>query len=148
MAENSPHSAKNKCWLNATKNIMFIADLSEGFYVEGFVVTPDGRIVEHGWNELDGRIIDTTPGYYEEYTGNIYFAAIRYGKADTMKLTYQRLPISDADKNIEYLGTLFLAQQYRNYLAGGLFMLDGRLQITTQWDNQNKYMLPSQNIKR
>lgn len=51
---------RQECWSNARKAILRIADYAEASYVEGWVVTDRGLVIEHGWIVRDGKIIDPT----------------------------------------------------------------------------------------
>jgi hypothetical protein len=53
-------SERNQCYWNARKVIRSLPDYSDATYVEGFVVTHDGAIFEHGWIIKDGKIVDPT----------------------------------------------------------------------------------------
>lgn len=49
----------SQCYHNAWLALQHLRELDGGEYVEGHAVT-DGRVIEHGWNELDGRVVDPT----------------------------------------------------------------------------------------
>ena len=53
-------SDPNQCYWNARKVIRSLPDYSEASYVEGYLVTQDGAIFEHGWMIKDGKIVDPT----------------------------------------------------------------------------------------
>lgn len=67
-----------QCWKNAYLSLI---ELPGAFYVEGWAW--DGIAFEHGWIELDGRIIDPTL-YRDPPRG--YVAANRYGLADLLPM--------------------------------------------------------------
>lgn len=46
-----------QCYYNAFIGLQAVG---RGEYVEGYVVTLNDLVIEHGWIELDGRIIDPT----------------------------------------------------------------------------------------
>lgn len=53
-------SEANQCYWNARKVIRSLPGYSDATYIEGFVVTHDGAIFEHGWIIKDGKIVDPT----------------------------------------------------------------------------------------
>jgi hypothetical protein len=61
-----------ECWRNA---IMGLAVLPGAFYVEGWIITTSGLVVEHAWLELDDEMVD--PTLYQE-KGTRYFPGQRY----------------------------------------------------------------------
>ena len=61
------------CWLNAVNALDYLPDNTA--YIEGWIVTGESfEVLEHGWLELDGEIIDPT-----SYTQNSieYFPGIK-----------------------------------------------------------------------
>lgn len=94
-----PGISKNraKCWQNAVRNIFYQEDLATGFYVEGFAVTVRGQVIPHGWIELDGKIIDTTPGWYNNPNCEsiVYFPARRFA-ADVARSFFAARPLPTA----------------------------------------------------
>lgn len=56
-----------RCWFNARRAVMQMADYADASYIEGWIVVPNMPF-EHGWIVMDGRIIDPTlpnnPGVY------------------------------------------------------------------------------------
>ena len=50
-------SQAKTCWLNAFRGL---DHLPGALYIEGWAITADGLIIEHGWLDLDGVIIDPT----------------------------------------------------------------------------------------
>ena len=49
----------SECYSNAYRALLTLPELAGGQYVEGYAVC-DGLVLEHGWIELDGRIVDPT----------------------------------------------------------------------------------------
>lgn len=108
---------KRACWYNAVCNLLFLPDLSNGFYVEGFVVTPGSRVIEHGWVEINGQVIDTTPGYYErKYTAQLlkmaYFPAVYHNEEQASLLIGSHLPTVTIWTSTLYADTLSIAEKY------------------------------------
>jgi hypothetical protein len=63
-----------QCWFNARKVVMKLAEYAEASYVEGWAVSPEGAIYEHGWVVRDGKVIDTTlPDNDWVYSGGLEF---------------------------------------------------------------------------
>jgi hypothetical protein len=60
-----------ECWRNA---IIGLAVLPEAYYVEGWIITASGLVVEHAWLELDGELVD--PTLYQD-KGTRYFPGPR-----------------------------------------------------------------------
>lgn len=84
-----------RCWRNAS---LAVSQLGKGArYVEGWVVTlePVPSVIEHGWCEYDGRVIDPTyaPQVTPEPPPVAYFAGVAYEPAQAEKALAQRLPI-------------------------------------------------------
>ncbi len=52
--------ALKQCWANAARVVTRHPDYGNATYVEGLVVNPAGVVIEHGWLERDGRVIDPT----------------------------------------------------------------------------------------
>jgi hypothetical protein len=81
-----------ECWKNAYKALAFLPE--SALYVEGFIggVAP----IEHGWCEVDGRIIDPTlfDSGFQPYQ---YFPGMRYTKQEASKAlskTHKRFPVA------------------------------------------------------
>lgn len=74
------HAMPKHCWQNSMDALeTCYRDHPSAFYVEGWAVTEYGLVVEHGWVEVDGRIIDPTPSWNEVEEGDrAYFAGVRY----------------------------------------------------------------------
>ncbi len=70
------------CWRNAF-TALALADLAGAEYVEGWVVTKGSRqIIEHGWLENDGEVVDPTlPGEVEAYFAGLRFTAAQAREA-------------------------------------------------------------------
>lgn len=83
-----------QCYHNA---YMALFELPKGAqYVEGYIVTyPKEYIVEHGWVELDGKIIDPT---LFNKPNIIYFPGLRFeGPLAVTAAMGAELPVSDPD---------------------------------------------------
>ena len=69
-----------RCWRNAALAVSHLGP--QAFYVEGWVITHETPpfVIEHGWCEVDGRIVDPTYPTYPSAgeTPNTYFAGSRY----------------------------------------------------------------------
>jgi hypothetical protein len=61
-----------QCWHNAKRALAQLG--SDARYVEGWVVMPDGRPVEHGWCEVGEQIVDPTLPDVDL----TYFAGLRF----------------------------------------------------------------------
>jgi hypothetical protein len=63
-----------QCWFNARKVILNVDEYAEASYVEGWVVSPEGSIYEHGWVVQNGKVIDPTlPDLDLTYLGGLEF---------------------------------------------------------------------------
>ena len=63
------------CYYNAYTALGEMPELASGLYVEGCAICDRDNVIEHGWIELDGRIVD--PTLYDQ--GNVsYFAGLRF----------------------------------------------------------------------
>ena len=63
------------CYHNAYTALGEMPELAGGLYVEGCAICDGDNVIEHGWIELDGRIVD--PTLYDQ--GNVsYFAGLRF----------------------------------------------------------------------
>lgn len=72
----------NECFYNSFKALSLLPGAS---YVEGWAVCRDLPIpLEHGWLELDGEIIDTTPAWRD--SENTYFPGVRYTLEEALRL--------------------------------------------------------------
>jgi hypothetical protein len=49
-----------QCWVNARKAIQGLNEYAEASYVEGWLVTDKGAIIEHGWIVSNSKVIDPT----------------------------------------------------------------------------------------
>ena len=98
-----------RCWHNAAVAVHHLGDVA--LYVEGWVIVNrrDPYIIEHGWCEVAGRIVD--PSYTDYVTRGIspleppvaYFAGLRLSAAEAAEaLTAQRLPVAWFDTNPTY----------------------------------------------
>lgn len=90
-----------RCWRNAATAVHHLGPAAR--YVEGWVIVHprDPYVIEHGWCEVDGRIVD--PSYTEYVTRGLspldpplaYFPGYRYSpRAAASALTKNRLPIA------------------------------------------------------
>lgn len=68
------------CWNNALDVVM--RERPDAIYVEGWVVNKFGMVVEHGWVEADGEILEVTPVYLETEGQDAYFSGMRYKLED------------------------------------------------------------------
>jgi hypothetical protein len=75
--------AQNReCYLNAIHAQEY---MPEAVYVEGFVRMHDfPLVIEHGWLELNGEIIDPTPSAIESVDKRTYYAGRRLERTDTL----------------------------------------------------------------
>jgi hypothetical protein len=49
-----------RCWLNARKIVLKLDEYAGASYVEGFAITRDPLVIEHGWVVRDGLIVEPT----------------------------------------------------------------------------------------
>ena len=47
-----------KCYQDAYAALLEMPELADGLYVEGCAICDGDNVIEHGWIELDGRIVD------------------------------------------------------------------------------------------
>lgn len=88
--------AKNKqCWSNALLATSLLGD--EARYVEGWVVTDLGLLVEHGWVQWRGQILDPTPTYHERQRRCRYFPGVRFTLREAVRHDGAILPITKTD---------------------------------------------------
>jgi Domain of unknown function (DUF4326) len=94
-----------RCWDNAARAVHHLGDGAR--YVEGWIVVHRGDplVVEHGWCEVDGRIVDPT---YTTYVSTLepplaYFPGQRFSPAETYRAQRQAaFPIALHDDPPEY----------------------------------------------
>jgi hypothetical protein len=90
-----------RCWHNAATAVHHLGD--GALYVEGWAVVnqQDPYVIEHGWCEVDGRVID--PSYTEYVTRGVtrlepplaYFPGLRFSADQAAAaLTGRRLPMA------------------------------------------------------
>jgi len=99
------HARFRRCWQNAS---MAVSLLGEGArYVEGWVVTDrhDPFVIEHGWCEHHGRIID--PSYAPQvapYPAPVaYFPGMRFDSAEaSAALCARQLPLAWSRETEDY----------------------------------------------
>lgn len=73
---------KKDCWRNAA----LAAITTSGTYVEGHATMPQGVAFEHGWVELDGKILDPTLALFGEWPeGYNYFPGRKYSAEEVEK---------------------------------------------------------------
>jgi hypothetical protein len=82
------------CWRNSFSALTSLPDLAGAEYIEGWVVTKGShQIIEHGWLEKDGAVVDPTlPGQIEAY-----FAGLRFSAAQGLQVFDRaegRLPLA------------------------------------------------------
>ena len=72
------------CWRNA---ILAQQHLPETLYIEGWAVSPDGLVIEHGWLEQDNKVIDPTliSRIEEKEESPTYFSGLRYTAEQTIE---------------------------------------------------------------
>jgi hypothetical protein len=63
-----------QCYYNAFRVIMDIPEYAEADYVEGLAVIDQAVVIEHGWVEKDGMIVDPTLPSEEM----VYFPGLRF----------------------------------------------------------------------
>jgi hypothetical protein len=77
-----------RCWTNAACSVALLGE--EGRYVEGWIVVNRGHpvVIEHGWCEVDGRVIDPTYTPYVSqleppiaHIAGMYFSATEAAEA-------------------------------------------------------------------
>ena len=94
-----------RCWTNAACSVRLLGPT--GIYVEGWVVVNRHHpiVIEHGWCEIDGKIIDPT---YTPYVSNLeppieYFPGLRFSAHEAeASLDRGRLPIAWSRTDAEY----------------------------------------------
>ena len=79
-------SKPKQCYLNAARVILGIPEYKNANYVEGLAVLAKVMVIEHGWVEKDGVIIDPTFPHDDLH----YFPGLRFrgqrGLAESMKI--------------------------------------------------------------
>lgn len=86
---DKPHSP----WRTACRALRSRSELEGAFYVEGWAVALNSKlVVEHAWLELGGRIIDPTRWNYDL----AYFPVLRFDKRQMLEALadYPKLPIT------------------------------------------------------
>ena len=78
-----------QCYYNAFRVIMEIPEYAEADYVEG-IISSGGLLMEHGWIEKDGVVVDPTLPLGEQ----VYFSGLRFtgrtGLAKAIKIPKPR----------------------------------------------------------
>ena len=79
-------SKPKQCYCNAARVVLAIPEYADADYVEGLAVLAKVMVIEHGWVEKDGVIIDPTL----PHDGLQYFPGLRFrgqrGLAEAMKI--------------------------------------------------------------
>ena len=79
-------SKPKQCYLNAARVILGLPEYADADYVEGLAVLAKVMVIEHGWVEKDGVIIDPTLPHDDLH----YFPGLRFrgqrGLAEAMKI--------------------------------------------------------------
>ena len=79
-------SKPKQCYVNAARVILGVPEYKNADYVEGLAVLAKVMVIEHGWVEKDGVIIDPTL----PHDGLQYFPGLRFrgqrGLAEAMKI--------------------------------------------------------------
>ncbi len=79
-----------ECWRNA---YLALTCLPTAKYVEGWAITASGLMVEHGWLEYEGEIVDPTFSLgdsREKLQATAYFPGVRYCLDEAMGLLAKR----------------------------------------------------------
>ncbi len=75
-----------QCYSNAVRVIEHVPGYEDAWYVEGFAVFQDGLVIEHGWVESSGEVIDPTlPNDRMDYFPGLRFRG-QAGIAKALKL--------------------------------------------------------------
>jgi hypothetical protein len=112
-----------RCWRNAA---LAVGHLGAGArYVEGWVVTDAKHpfVLEHGWCEADGRIVDPsyTPYVSTQRPPVAYFAGVRFNaRQAAVAIERRRLPLvwsqpDSAGGDTEHHGAFVAAWRYATY---------------------------------
>ncbi len=109
-----------RCWLNATKAVHHLGD--RAVYAEGWAVVNrySPYVIEHGWCEIDGRVIDpsytpfVTAGFQQLVPPVAYFAGLRFSRSQlSSMLTARRLPLAWSFQDLpEYERAFLRAWQF------------------------------------
>jgi hypothetical protein len=126
---------KKQCYGNATRVVLALPEYANADYVEGLAVIGGTLVIEHGWVEKDGVIVDPTlPARELAYFPGLRFTGQR-GLAEAMRIpkpehTGEDLPIfyrfgwggidspefrSALVAAYRYAGAEALAKQYEDY---------------------------------
>jgi hypothetical protein len=98
-----------RCWHNAAAAVHHVE--GRALYVEGWAIVNrrDPYVIEHGWCEVDGRIVD--PSYADYVTRGVsplepplaYFPGVRYSAAEARAaFVHRQLPIAWAAPDPAY----------------------------------------------
>ena len=85
------------CWHNS---ILGQQVLPNALYIEGWIVVPEGVVIEHGWLEMESKIVDPTlvPRIHEESEVPRYFSGIYY----TVEESFEGLEATDGELPLVY----------------------------------------------
>ena len=124
-----------QCYANAAKVVLALPEYADAEYVEGLAVIEKAVVIEHGWVEKDGVIVDPTlPDKPLDYFPGLRFRGQR-GLAEALKIpkpeyTTEDFPIffrfgwggidspefrAALTAAYRYAGVEDLAEQYENY---------------------------------
>jgi len=79
-------SKAKQCYANAAKVILALPEYADAEYVEGLAVIEKAVVIEHGWVERDGVIVDPTiPSKPLDYFPGLRFQGQR-GLAEALKI--------------------------------------------------------------
>lgn len=79
-------SRPQQCYYNAFRTIFEVPDYARAEYVEGLAVIEKAMVIEHGWIEKDGVIVDPTlPNDDLDYFPGLRFTGQR-GVAEAMRI--------------------------------------------------------------
>lgn len=128
-------SRVKQCYANAFRVVLAVPEYADAEYVEGMVVNQGGMVLEHGWVEKNGVIVDPT----SPDEPLVYFPGLRFrgqqGLAEALAIPKpgrwcEDLPIfyrfgwagidspefrAASSAAYRYVGMDSLAEQYENY---------------------------------
>lgn len=88
--------AMKACWDNAFQVVTKVPEYRHVSYIEGIAVYPCGVFMEHGWLEVDGKVIDPTLPT-DEF---IYIAGLTIAGAEAVLEAVDRLPRPEGAETI------------------------------------------------
>lgn len=81
---------KQQCYYNAFSVIFYVKRYGAADYVEGYAVSGDGLLIEHGWVEANGEILDPTlPDYDLTYFPGLRWTGER-GISEALKIPKEK----------------------------------------------------------